>query len=146
MHFKLFSSFENQKYCLCRIRQLTPQGANLGSPQWVWPEMLALKSGDVYPFKPQHSVPELAHSVPSAFCCLRPSPTWRLHWETANLGALVRVRMVWDQAGERPRTPWAAQRPPPRPQGSCPAPASHVQQSRSLLSSRCFSLQAGYGT
>lgn len=59
MHFKLCSSFENQKYCLCTIRQLTPQGANLGSPQWVWPETLALKSGDVYPVKPQWSVPVL---------------------------------------------------------------------------------------
>ena len=56
MHFKLCSSFENQKYCLCTIRQLTPQGANLGSPQWVWPETLALKSGDVYPVRPWQSV------------------------------------------------------------------------------------------
>lgn len=112
VHFKLFSSFENQKYCLCRIRQLTPQGANLGSPQWVWPEMLALKSGDVYPFKPQHSGPEPACAFPATFCCPRPSPTWRLHWDTANLGAPGRGRMVRDQAGERPRIPWAAQRLP----------------------------------
>lgn len=143
MHFKLFSSFENQKYCLCRIRQLTPQGANLGSPQWVWPEMLALKSGDAYPFKPQHSVPELAHFIPSAFCRLPPSPTWRLHWETANLGAPVGVRMVWDQEGERPRKPWVAQRhhPPhthtPRIMPSSSYPCS---TKRSLLSSRRFLL------
>ena len=71
MHFKLCSSFENQKYCLCTIRQLTPQGANLGSPQWVWPETLALKSGDVYPVRPRQSV----SGFKSAPFCLHLLPT-----------------------------------------------------------------------
>lgn len=125
MHFKLCSSFENQKYCLCIIRQLTPQGANLGSPQWVWPEMFALKSRDVYAVKPRWSVPGLK----SAPFCLHLLPTDLSNPATPLGDSYLRgTRRSENGAKTRQVKGSEVSGCSDTPRGSRPAPATQVQQ------------------